>query len=105
MGRHESRAVRVVRDITDTSGLASAQAESFEAQGPWRMRAGVRLTLLRRALLRLLKPCADRQNQLDLENGRALVALASELDLLAERVQELEGFQNPDEDGLWQSGR
>ena len=57
---------------------------------PWRMRDGVRLAAIRRALLRLLQPFGDRQNEVSARQAETAERLRFELERLERRIRELE---------------
>ncbi len=57
---------------------------------PWRMRPGMRLASVRRALLRVLLPFADAQNRSDGENIYLLSRLSGQIKQLEQRVEDLE---------------
>ncbi len=61
-----------------------------EIRPPWRMRDGVRLAAIRRALLRLLQPFGDRQNEVSARQAETAERLRFELERLERRIRELE---------------
>jgi hypothetical protein len=63
---------------------------SAKNQPPWRMRDGVRLAAIRRALLRLLQPFGDRQNEVTARQAESAERLRFELERLERRIRELE---------------
>ena len=67
-------------------------------QHAWRLRDGAKLRLVRRAILRVLAPFADRQDLLDGHLSVAVNMLADEVVRLRARVNELESGAN-DSDG------
>jgi hypothetical protein len=66
----------------DASGRSTRQ--------PWIPRSGMKLAALRSALLKLLQPFTERQNELDLKNAASVERLACEVDRLRRRVRALE---------------
>ena len=76
----------VLRLPADTS---TAAGDSIPL-APWRARPEMRMAWLRRALLRILQPFIDGQNQADAECVYILSRLSGEVDRLERRVHDLE---------------
>jgi glycosyltransferase involved in cell wall biosynthesis len=90
-GRIPRSVVRMrIRAALESSGSAKSASPLEQSGGSWQMRDGLRLRMIRRILLRLLKPFGDRQDRLDAEQSASLALLADEVRSLQGRVEGLE---------------
>jgi hypothetical protein len=76
-----------------------AGPEVFESPpSPWRPLEGMRLSAIRKPLLRLLQPFTDRQNDLDARFADSIELLSWEAEWLRRRVRDLERQHRPVDD-------
>jgi len=64
----------------------------------WAVQTGMRFEVLRRTLLRILRPFADRQHELDVAQSVSITILAEEVARLHERLDELEALRTRQSD-------
>ena len=94
-GYNESELLRrgamgsTIREVLRLEPLAGAP-RTVADQTPWRIRDGMRLSGIRRMLLKLLQPFGDRQNEVNMRQAESVDRLRFELELLERRIRELE---------------
>lgn len=79
-----------IRQALHLPAETSMDAEYSAPLRPWRMRPGMRLTLLRRTLLRVMQPFTGGQDRADTVNAYLLSRLSVQVNSLELRVHELE---------------
>ncbi|MEI7814781.1 MAG: glycosyltransferase [Coriobacteriia bacterium] len=71
-------------------GVGTAMEVLEPPTSPWRPLEGMRLSAIRKTLLRLLRPFTDRQDELDTQFADSIELLSWEADWLHRRVRDLE---------------